>query len=238
MSQRLPILDTQRQRKELPTVRALEALWHEVSDRPLWAPPNFFRYIKLRWSTRLKLLKPNQVPVLAPKGQINDCTGCTELCCVGPKNTVLLRFRDIATLIDLERTELMTQAKPSFGAAELRANPGLRLQVSSRDWARFPVLAKNSFGACEALAEDGRCTLYPDWPLSCARFPYSLDIEARDITYSKRCRSFWIRPDGEERAEQMAAGAVAAYNERVKDRILLAYAPKRLAELGLLKFLL
>lgn len=238
MPNRLPILDTQSLPRELPTVEALESLWLEVAARPLWAPPNFFRYVKLRWSTRLKLLDPVRVPVLAPHGKINDCTGCTELCCVGPRNTVLLRLKDIATLIDIDRTELMTQDKPRFNDSELLANPALRLQVASEDWVRFPVLAKNSFGACEALASDGRCTLYPHWPLACGRFPYALDIDAREITYSRRCRSFWIRPDGAERAQQMAVGAVAAYNERIKDRVLLSYAPERLEHLGLLKFLL
>lgn len=235
---RLPILDLSAPARELPTVRALEGLWDEVARRPLWAPPNFFRYLRLRWTTRLRLLDPANVTVFAPEGQVNDCTGCTEMCCVGPRSTVLLRLRDIATLVDLGRTELMAHDKPVFSAAELAQNPALRLQTASSDWKRFPVLAKNEFGACRALTVDGACGLFPHWPMACERFPYALDWDAREITYSKRCRSFWIRPDARDRAQAMAVAAVAAYNERVKDRVLLAYAPKELEDLGLMRFLL
>jgi hypothetical protein len=35
----------------------------------------------------------------------------------------------------------------------------------------------------------------------------------------------------------MAVAAVAAYNERVKDLVLLAYAPTRLSDLGLAAYL-
>ncbi|MEM6732600.1 MAG: hypothetical protein AAF658_13665 [Myxococcota bacterium] len=237
---RLPILDerTLHDTQELPTVHALESLWSEISARPLWAPPSFFRYLKLRWSTRLRLLNADAVPVFAPRGQINDCTGCTEMCCIGPRSTVLLRFRDIATLMDIGREDLMVHEKPEFSREELVRNPALRLQLASSDWRRFPVLAKNEFSACRALTTDGACGLYPHWPMACARFPYTLDVDAKEITYSKRCRSFWIRDDGTSRARAMAVAAVAAYNERIKDRILMAYAPERLEELGLLKFLL
>ena len=239
-TQRLPILDASvlPPTQELPTVQALDALWSEVSSRPLWAPPNFFRYLRLRWSVRLRLLDPERIVVFAPEGQINDCTSCTEMCCVGPKSTVLLRLRDIATLIDLDRTELMVSEKPEFGDEELAHNPALRLQTASSDWKRFPVLAKNSFGACAALTVDGACGLYPHRPKSCARIPNAHEWDAREETYTKRCRSFWIRPDGKQRAESMAVAAVAAYNERVKDQVLLAYAQERLEALGLMRFLL
>ena len=239
-SARFPILDPNptATRRELPTVRSLQQLWDEVSSRPLWAPPHFFRYLKLRHQIRLRLLDPDRVPVFAPEGKVNDCSSCRELCCVGPRNTVLLRLRAIATLIDLERTELMVSQKPSFSEDELRGNPALRLQVASDDWHRFPVLKQNTYGMCRALDPDGRCTLFPHWPMSCERFPYMLDIEARELSYSPRCRSFWIRPDAKHAVSRMRVSTVAAYNERIKDRILLAYAPARLAQLGVMKFLL
>ena len=34
----------------------------------------------------------------------------------------------------------------------------------------------------------------------------------------------------------MAVEAVASYNERIKDLVLLAYAPERLRDLGLMRF--
>lgn len=223
--------------RELPTVRALDALWSEVASRPLWAPPHFFRYLKLRWRTRLSLVRPERLKILAPPGKANDCGGCTELCCIGPRSTVSLRFQDIATLIDVGRTALITLDKPSFSDEERQGRHALERTLHSTSWQRFPVLARNSFHACAALTDEGKCSLYPHWPLSCARFPYSLDLEAGLVFYSQRCRSFWIRHEEKDRVLRMRTAAAAAYNERVKDLVLLAYAPERLEELGLMRFL-
>jgi Fe-S-cluster containining protein len=220
----------------LPTVRALEALWRQVTRRPLYVPPNFWRYARLRLRARLRLLDPRRVPVVAPPGKINDCSSCTRSCCLGPRSTVLLRLRDIATLVDVGRTDLMTHAKPAFDEAELQARPALRQHVSTASWKRFPVLRQNAFGACGALSSEGRCTLFPHWPLSCARFPYALHLADGDVFYSPRCDSFWIHPRAEAAASEMAALAVTSYNERIKDLILLEYAPAQLDALGLLRF--
>lgn len=238
MSQRLPILPhAAGGSRPLPTVQALDALWNEVAHRPLWAPPNVWRYLKLRWRARLTLLDPARLARVGPPGKVNDCQSCTDICCTGSRAAVLLRFRDIATLQDIDRTDLMSQVKPRFQDVELAERPALRRQVGSRAWQTFPVLKQNSFGACAALGLDGRCGLYPHWPLACARFPYALHLDDMDIFYSRRCQSFWVHPAAEGRATAMALAAVASYNERIKDLVLLEYAPKRLEELGLLRFL-
>lgn len=232
---RLPIVDDRQ--KDLPTVRALEKLWSEVTARPLWADGRFFNYLRLRSRMRLKMVEPQTLHSIVPTGKVNDCPGCTDICCIGHNQTVSLRFCDIATLIDIGRTELITKDKPTFAGQELEQKPALKLTVASDAWKRFPVLRQNTFGACNALSDEGKCTLYPHWPTSCARFPYALDVEAAEITYSQRCRSFWIRPDADAKIEGMKVAAVAAYNERIKDLVLLAYAPTQLAELGLTAFL-
>lgn len=230
----LPILDNiLPESRDLPTVRALTALWQEVSSRPLYAPPHFWRYLKLRWQVKLKFLDPQSVVMSAPLGKINDCSSCFDICCVGPRSTVLLRLRDIATLMDIGRTDLMTHHKPQFAATELAQRPALNRVVHSRGWSTFPVLKQNSYGACEALNSDGKCTLYPYWPMSCARFPYSLHAEDGDIFYSQRCDSFWVHPSLAPRVRIMATLAVESYNERLRDLILLAYVPEKLAALGL-----
>lgn len=222
---------------ELPTVRALRQLWHQVSARPLWAPPNFWRYLALRRHMRLQLLDARRIPVAAIEGKFNDCSSCTDICCIGPQSTVLLRLQDIATLHDIGRTDLLTLQKPKFTAAALQSRPALRRQVSSVAWRVFPALRQDSMRACAALDRDGKCTLYPHWPLACARFPYALHVDDLDIFYSRRCQSFWIHPSGKERVTAMAAAAVASYNERIKDAVLLAYAREHVAELGLLNYL-
>ena len=221
----------------LPTVQALQRLWESVAHKPLWAPPHFWRYLKLRRQMRLTLLDPQRVRVAAPEGKFNDCGSCTDLCCVGPHSTVLLRLQDIATLHDLGRTDLFTLQKPSFAAPALAQRPALRRQINSAAWRVFPVLRQDSMRACAALNRDGKCTLYPHWPLACARFPYALHLDDMEVFYSRRCQSFWIHPSGRERATPMAMAAVAAYNERIKDAVLLAYARQGLDGLGLLKYL-
>ena len=237
MSAALPIIDAASSPAPLPTVRALETLWDEVSTKRLWAPPNFFRFLSLSWSMRTREVNPDDITLIAPTGKVNDCQSCMNNCCVGHSSTVLLRLRDIAALIDLGRTELITQEKPCFDTATLQERPALARQVSSRDWQEFPVLTQNSFGACDALDTEGQCTLYPHWPSTCARFPYTFNPDQLEVLYSRRCDAFWIHPHLEERAHEMAVSAVGAYNARIRDRILLAYASERLEALGIAKFL-
>jgi Fe-S-cluster containining protein len=234
----LPIVDTPSV-QELPTVRALEALWQEVRRKPLWAPPNLGRYLRLRWTTRLTLIDPAQVRVAAPRGKVNDCTACTDICCVGERSTVLLHLRDIAALVDIGRTDLIAREKPRFSDEEQAARPALARTLRSRTWRIFPRLAQNSMNACKALTTEGKCSLYPHWPLSCARFPYSLHLDDREVFYSSRCDAFYLIPDGraEARISAMKAAAVESYNARIKDLVLLAYAPHALEHLGLLRFL-
>lgn len=99
----------------LPTVQALDALWGRVQQKPLWAPPNFWRYLKLRSQVRLRFLNVSEVDVKIPAGKINACSECFDICCVSPHSTVLLRLRDIATLMDVGRTDLIAKvATPSL----------------------------------------------------------------------------------------------------------------------------
>ncbi len=220
----------------LPTVRALDDLWAEVTARPLWSH-GFVRYLRLRRATRLTLLDASRVRVLAPAGKINDCSSCTDICCIGPRSTVLLRFRDIATLIDLGRDNLMTTKKPRFSEDEQEARPALRRHLASDAWRIFPVLRQTAAGACAALSLGGQCSLHPHWPLSCARFPYALHADDREVFYSPRCDSYWVRPDATPRVRAMARAAVDSYNHRIKDTVLLEYARSRLEDLGLLRHL-
>jgi len=223
--------------QQLPTVRALAALWQEVSRKPLFAPPNFFRYLRLRARFSLRQVDAARVRVAATPGKVNDCSACTEICCVGKRSAVLLRLRDIATLIDIERTDLMTSGKPSFSSQEVADHPALERHLASTAWQRFPMLRQDRMGACAALTREGRCSLFPHWPLSCSRFPYALRLDSREVFFSRRCDAFWIRPDAQERVERMKVAAVAGYNERIRDAVLLAYAPARLEALGLMQFL-
>ena len=228
--QQVPVAD-------LPTVKALDAIWQSIEDRPLWAPPTFWKWLKLNLRMRTQLLSEDKIKIIAPQFKVNECASCTDNCCIGPHSTVLLRLRDIATLVDIGRTDLMTHDKPTFQQETLANRQALKLQTSSSDWQTFPVLKQNSFHACAALDTNGRCTLFPYWPSACERFPYALDAENLEVFYSRRCDSFWVRPDAKDEVHAMRKAAVAAYNARIKDQLILAFAEKELEELGLTRFL-
>lgn len=220
----------------LPTVAALDALWADFAAERVSLPRRLWRSLQVGRALHARPLRADAVPVRAPLGKVNHCAGCTELCCIGPRNVVLLRLRDLAALVDVGRTELIAADKPTFDAATLRARPALRRHVESSAWRRFPVLRQNAFGACLALGADGRCTLFPHWPQSCARFPYALDTEPAEVFYSQRCRSFVVHPGHQQAAQSMAAAAVAGYNERIRDALLLRFRAEPLARLGLLRY--
>ena len=223
-----------------PKQAALADLWRQVSARKLWAPPTFWRWWALRRRMSLRQLSASEITVVGPPpplAKVNDCRNCLDSCCVGRRATVLLRLQDIAMLMDVGRETLISRQKPHFSPAELVGRPALAAQVSARSWEIFPVLAQNSMHACRALNTEGRCTLYPAWPLSCARFPWSLDVEAQEVFYSPRCPSYWVRDDAQPALHAMRAAAVAAYNARVQDAILLQFARPQLAEMGMLRHL-
>ena len=219
--------------------RGLEALWRTVTARPLWLPPNFFRYLRLSRNVDTRRVRRDQVRVTAPPQQLPHCRACSEICCIGKNNTVSLRLVDTATLIDLDREGLMTTEKPVFTAAELRASPARATLVGSPAYRRLPVMGQDEQGRCRALTDDNRCSLYPNWPVSCARFPYALDLQAGEIFDSKRCASHQqATREDLGRINGMVDATLAAYNERIRDCILLEYAPEGLQKLGIARFLL
>lgn len=217
----------------LPTVQALQRISKELDATPIWAPRDFWRRARLRANMRLQKLHRSDLKLRMPKYQTNDCRNCTDICCMGAQATVLLRLRDLAALIDLDKTHFISHQKPEFSPALLEKRPALARQVGSVAWNIFPVMKQDEMGACIALDKAGLCGLFPHWPLSCARFPISLDADDDALFYSRRCRSYWIHPQAKGPFEMMAASAVAGYNARISDALLIALARKPLEALGL-----
>lgn len=215
----------------------LQALWNDISKRGLWKPPYTGLYIKLWRKYRLKLLSPKGVKLLIPRGKINYCHECCDNCCLGTHSTVQLHLQDIAMLLDHGNERFITQEKPSFTKEELSDRPALERNQRSIFWQVFPVMKQTKFHACAALGVDGLCQLYPHWPLSCARFPYSLHADDRRIFFSPRCPSYLLDEAKGARAQLMINAAVEAYNAEIKDIILLHYVPEELEKLGLLNYL-
>jgi hypothetical protein len=157
-----------------------------------------------------------------------------DVCCTGPNAIVSLRFQDIARLLDHGRASHI-----GFDRPPPPPKPGwARKEAEESVFARvFPVLTRDQTGTCTLLTADRMCGAYPSWPLSCARYPYALDLQLKVIFYAKGCGSTLdVRPaDAPVRVRSLVRAVVDAYNERIKDVLLLALAQHELRDLGLLQ---
>ena len=115
-----------------PTLTALDALWsrHQSGWRRLLSR-RAIAELSLRASFDPDTLAAWRVANAVPAGTIPDCPSCDDICCAGLENVVSLRLRDIAVLIDVGRTDLISRKKPVFPQAMLRARPALLELTSS-----------------------------------------------------------------------------------------------------------
>ena len=218
---------------------ALDAIWNRVSKRPMFLSRQWLRRLRLQRLVSVDILPASRPKKIASPRRVNQCRDCLDNCCIGRKSTVLLHLRDIAVLVDEGRADLMTLNKPRFTEKERERSPALAEHVSSMAWSIFPVLRQNKDHACSALDTEGQCTLYPSWPLSCARFPVALNLDADELFLSQRCKSTKVIETESEakNLEEMECHAVGAYNERVKDYLILTHAQSELRQLGLTHYL-
>lgn len=194
--------------------------------------------LTLRASFDLDLLAPNRIANQIPKGTIPDCASCDDICCRGIENLVSLRLRDIAVLMDIGRTDLVTTRKPRFPQFMMESRPAMYELMGSELWLTLPVLRQvGEHRICAALNQDMTCSLYPDWPLSCERFPYSLQAARKHVVWGTRCAFKKQSEEHASRSEALFVGAIDTYNERIRDAVLLAHARESLDELGIGQFL-
>lgn len=215
-------------------MRGLEELWARFDStwRRLLSP-RAITELMLRASFDVDLLAPWHIANKIPRGTIPDCERCEDICCAGIENVVSLRLIDIAVFIDLGRTDLMAKRKPNFPERMLRTKPRLRELVASELWRALPVLKQvGERRICVALAPDLRCSLHPHWPTSCERFPYTLSAVRRNVTWGTRCPSKQVGEEHEDRGDQLFGASIDAYNERIRDAVLLAHARKDLDRIG------
>ncbi len=217
------------------TSEGLEAVWrrYESAWKRLLSP-RAITELQLRASFDIDLIAPWRIANKIPKGTIPDCASCDDICCAGLENVVSLRLVDVAMLIDIDRTDLMSKQKPNFPKAWLRTRPMLYELVGSELWRALPVMRQvGEHRICAALTPDLRCGIHPSWPTSCERFPYTLSAARRQVTWGTRCPSKQLGPEHEQRSEQLFQSSIVAYNERVKDAVLLAHAREELDALGI-----
>jgi Fe-S-cluster containining protein len=221
-----------------PLEQRLAALWRQARFRP-WRPAHWGRWLRMRQRYDLTPLKVSQLRVRVPPRLVPDCEACEEVCCTGRSRVVSLRLLDVARLIDAGLAQHITTQRPQFTLAELDQSPALRDRVDSDLWRWFPVLTQDATATCTLLDERLRCRAHPAWPLSCARFPYALNVAARTIFLAPSCRSTRTVQPHELGAPVRALvdAAVAAYNEQIRDLILVHVARAELEQLGLLRYL-
>jgi hypothetical protein len=220
---------------EGPTLQALDVLWDRYRNK--WRrllSTDAVQELKLRASFDVDLMAPWRIANKIPRGTIPDCPNCEDICCAGVENVVTLRLRDIAVLLDLQRTDLITKKKPRFPAHMLRTRPMLQELVASELFRALPVMRQvGEHRICAALTADLRCSLHPYWPTSCERFPYTLTAVRRQVTWGTRCPAKQCGTEHEARSEELFQGSIDAYNERVKDAVLLSHAREALDEMGI-----
>lgn len=217
-----------------PLETALAELWPVARGR-LYRRGYLLRTLALRRRFHLRLLRVGELKVAMPTGQTPDCESCVDLCCTGPNAIVSLRLRDIAALTDAGLERFIASDRPSV---DVKAPTWARREADGSVFHRaFPVLARDATGTCSLLTEERTCGAFPSWPLSCARYPYALDLRAKVVFWAKGCTTTTILPAAAAapRVRALVRAVVDGYNERVKDAVRLALAREELASLGLLK---
>ncbi|MBI5494805.1 MAG: hypothetical protein HY904_07230 [Deltaproteobacteria bacterium] len=252
MSRRLPVIPPGRPApltgafvpRELPPrpgrlEQQLAALWTPRIRARLLQPRHWGDALHLRRHYDLQELHPNELMLDYRTGKLPDCEACVNVCCTGAHRVVLLRLVDVAALVDAGLEEFLTLDKPVFPAEETAANPALGDLVRSEAWRRMPVLRQDATRTCTLLREDNRCGAWPAWPLSCARFPYSLDILHMRVFFARSCGSVQQAPtrEGRRREARLVDAVVDAYNQRTRDAVLLRVARPELEALGLARFI-
>lgn len=220
----------------------LQSLWRK-SRYKLYHPSNWRKLLFLRRHYDLTILRPKDVSVSEPHGLAPDCDNCTFICCTGVNSEVSLRFLDIAKLIDANLQDYITHERivpkslrPFTTTSKTAARQDLLNSVYGKI---FPVLKRDKYGSCKLLDDNLKCTAWPNWPLSCARYPYALSVQNRAIFYAKGCRSTKVLPYklASPKTKALVYAALEGYNERIRDIILLHVAKKELENMGLLKYL-
>lgn len=209
---------------------ALDSLWKAARFR-LYQPRHWPTYFRLSHRFDLQFVQLSQLQVEIPRGTVPDCESCTNLCCTGPNAIVSLRLADIARLIDAGLQDYMTFRRPLPLHGVSWAAKEAHWSVFSES---FPILKRDKTGTCELLSPERTCNAYPHWPLSCARYPYALDVLRKRLFLAQGCSShrFVDIDDAPGKVKGLVQSAIRSYNERIRDIILLHVALSELLDLG------
>jgi Fe-S-cluster containining protein len=221
----------------MPVLAQLNTLWREVVERRLFKLRYFLLDLYLHSKYDLRLIAPEKVQLKIDPLEVPDCSACPRNCCCGAENTVSLRLTDIARLMDAGLEEYIDKDnKVNIEREILEKHPGITRNIQSDTWRKFPVL-KRVNDICPLLSKDKKCTIYNVRPLTCRRYPYMLMDNMKEVRFSRHCINPKTIKDLDVYAREHFDSAIASYNEKVKDLILIHHARKELAELGIGKYL-
>ena len=221
-----------------PLESQIESLWQQLQSRPIRAFRHLWRWWSLRRTYDWTPPSPDEWTSRFPEGRIPTCATCPNICCTGPKSTVLLRLSDVALFVDRGWTEHFTHEKPTFTPEQLAASPALQAMVTSFHWRVFPVLRQDAQNRCVFLNAEDHCTIHRERPWVCRRFPYSLDLENNALFWADRCQ--WhedATPDHKVAREHREAVFHNFFTEKVRDLLLVSMYPEELKEMGLGNYL-
>lgn len=173
---------------------SVHRLWQAYLETPVRSWRHRWRLWLLRREFDLTPPDPQTWSWRFPKTRLPACSTCPDVCCKGPRSTVLLRLVDLARFVDRGLTDHITLEKPVFEEELLGQRPLLREMIQSFHWQVFPVLKQKPDGTCTFLDPQGRCSIHPDRPWVCRVFPFFLDIDSQAIDWSDRCRWFFDLP--------------------------------------------
>ncbi len=208
---------------EQPSLAAhLQDIW-QLTQRRYRDKKNWWTTLKLRRQFSLDFVSLNNVSVRIPSGQLPDCDSCLHICCTGKKSRVRLRLTDIASLVHLGHADAIDTSHPLPLAGDPK--PHFLEQV-------MPHLRQDKTHTCVLLNEDRLCSIYPSWPLSCARYPYAFDADNKVIFWAKGCQSTKqvSLDDAPDSIRSISQAAIETYNQDVRDILMLHYAKDELRE--------
>ena len=181
-----------------------------------------FRHVDTRRLARTHL------PIVgATPGEVPDCPRCQEHCCRGP-HVVTLEIEDALVLHEAHLGWSIGQAQQLDETTPVSGDP------DHRHVKPLPTLKHNE-GQCVFFDEQSRCSIYPIRPRVCRAYPYQI-AESRDhIRYAKACPQ--RHPDSSPaEADELIDTAIAHYNAKIDDWLLLTFTPKAIAHLGLKRY--
>ena len=221
-----------------PTERRVLELARQARRSGILTPLRAFRLRALQSRYDLSPPDPEEWSWRFPRGRVPDCSGCSENCCTGELSTVHLKLVDLALFVDRGWTDRLTLEKPEFTAEELGRRPRLQEMVASLHWRAFPSIRREADGACPFLEKGGGCGIHQERPWTCRRFPYTLDVDRREIFWADRCGRWREAGASEPQARELAEAVFHnLYVEKVRDLTIMAVCPEEVHKLGLSRWL-